>query len=179
MLSYLQSLSRLYSSYAYRLHPNPPPSASPHHLMPLGRGVGRAESLNSGKAALLWREPYIHPRAFATHANATISAFQRSWREMKRGKRIDIDTWIWPMIQGGVLGIQEEEQGLDKVLRAAGDMATSKAEGNTPHGVMVDLTSGYFGLYKKYKEALLQSQAPYRVVAASPEVSVKRLRFAA
>lgn len=83
------------------------------------------------------------------------------------------------MIQGGVLGIQEEEQGLDKVLRAAGDMATSKAEGNTPHGVMVDLTSGYFGLYKKYKEALLQSQAPYRVVAASPEVSVKRLRFAA
>ncbi|GHJ87207.1 hypothetical protein NliqN6_3609 [Naganishia liquefaciens] len=171
ILSYLQSLSRLYSSYAYRLHPNPPPSASPHHLMPLGRGVGKPGSPNSGQAALLWREPYIHPRAFATHANATISAFQRSWREMKRGKRIDIDTWIWPMIQGGVLSIQEEEKGLDKVLRAARDMATSKAEGHAPHGVMVDLTSGYFGLYRKYKESLLQSQAPYRVVAASPEAN--------
>jgi CDP-diacylglycerol--glycerol-3-phosphate 3-phosphatidyltransferase len=141
--------------------------------MPLGRGVGKPGTLNSGKAALLWREPYIHPRAFATHANATISAFQRSWREMKRGKRIDIDTWIWPMIQGGVLGIQEEEQGVEKVLRAARDMATAKSEGYAQHGVMVDLTSGYFGLYKKYKESLLQSQAPYRVVAASPEVSVR------
>ena len=81
------------------------------------------------------------------------------------------------MIQGGVLGIQEEEKGLDKVLRAARDMATSKAEGHAPHGVMVDLTSGYFGLYRKYKESLLQSQAPYRVVAASPEVSIRRLRL--
>lgn len=79
------------------------------------------------------------------------------------------------MIQGGVLGIQEEEQGLDKVLRAARDMATAKSEGYAQHGVMVDLTSGYFGLYKKYKESLLQSQAPYRVVAASPEVSVSEL----
>ncbi|KAJ9113158.1 hypothetical protein QFC20_002050 [Naganishia adeliensis] len=166
-----ESLSRLYSSYSYRLHPDPPPSASPHHLMPLARGIGKPGSNNTGKAALLWREPYIHPRAFAPHANATISAFQRSWREMKRGRRIDIDTWIWPMIQGGVLGIQEEEQGLDKVLKAARDMEIAKAEGWAQNGVMVDLTSGYFGLYRKYKDAIIESQAPYKVIAASPEAN--------
>lgn len=76
------------------------------------------------------------------------------------------------MIQGGVLGIHEEEQGLDKVLKAARDMEIAKAEGWAQNGVMVDLTSGYFGLYRKYKDAILESQAPYKVIAASPEVSV-------
>jgi CDP-diacylglycerol--glycerol-3-phosphate 3-phosphatidyltransferase len=92
---------------------------------------------------------------------------------MKRGRRVDIDTWIWPMIQGGVLGIQEEEQALDKVLKAARDMEIAKAEGWAQNGVMVDLTSGYFGLYRKYKDAIIESQAPYKVIAASPEVSTE------
>lgn len=89
---------------------------------------------------------------------------------MKRGRRIDIDTWIWPMIQGGVLGIQEEEQGLDKVLKAARDMELANAKGWAHNGVIVDLTSGYFGLYRKYKDAIIESQAPYKIIAASPEV---------
>ncbi|KAJ9127167.1 hypothetical protein QFC24_001404 [Naganishia onofrii] len=173
ILSYLQSLLRLYSSYSYRLHPNPPPSASPHHLMPLARGGHPAHLGGNQKAALLWREPSIHPRAFAAHAKATLTAFQRSWREMKRGRRIDIDTWIWPMVQAGVLGIQEEEQGVDKVLRAARDMEDAWRRAGQGQGgrVMVDLTSGYFGLYKKYKEAVLDSHAAYKIIAASPEVS--------
>ncbi|KAJ9122330.1 hypothetical protein QFC22_001751 [Naganishia vaughanmartiniae] len=179
ILSYLQSLLRLYSSYSYRLHPNPPPSASPHHLMPLARGADPDRNPGSPganqKAALLWREPSIHPRAFAPHARATITAFQKSWREMKRGRRIDIDTWIWPMVQAGVLGIQEEEQGVDKVLKAARDIEDAWRDGGggqVSDRVMVDLTSGYFGLYKKYKEAVLDSRAAYKIIAASPESHV-------
>lgn len=140
--------------------------------MPLARGGHPAHLGGNQKAALLWREPSIHPRAFAAHAKATLTAFQRSWREMKRGRRIDIDTWIWPMVQAGVLGIQEEEQGVDKVLRAARDMEDAwRARQGQGGRVMVDLTSGYFGLYKKYKEAVLDSHAAYKIIAASPEVS--------
>lgn len=35
----------------------------------------------------------------------------------------------------------------------------------------VDITSGYFGLYKKYKQMVIDSPALTRVIAASPEVS--------
>lgn len=140
--------------------------------MPLARGPGGGGGNQTPGAALLWREPSIHPRAFSTHARATITAFQRSWRETQRSRRIDIDTWIWPMVQAGVLGIQEEEQGVEKVLRAARDMQAAASASASSRGVMVDLTSGYFGLYKKYKEAILDSRAPYKIIAASPEVSL-------
>lgn len=156
MLSYLQSIMRLYSSYSYRLLPNPPPSSSPKHHIPLQPG---------SKAALVWPEPYISPRGFSLHANATLTAFQKSWRDLKRGKRVDADTYFWPMIQGGVLNMREEEASLDKVFKMADEMARSD------DGVRVDLTSGYFGLYKKYKRALLESSAPYHVVAASPQAN--------
>ena len=37
--------------------------------------------------------------------------------------------------------------------------------------VHTDLTSGYFGLYKAYKKAIIDSPAPVRVIAASPKVT--------
>ncbi len=61
--------------------------------------------------------------------------------------------------------MREEEASLDKVFKMADEMARSD------DGVRVDLTSGYFGLYKKYKRALLESSAPYHVVAASPQAN--------
>lgn len=36
--------------------------------------------------------------------------------------------------------------------------------------VEVDLTSGYFGLYKKYKQLVVESPAAVRIIAASPKV---------
>ena len=38
--------------------------------------------------------------------------------------------------------------------------------------VEVDITSGYFGLYKKYKQWIIDSPALTRVIAASPEASL-------
>lgn len=71
------------------------------------------------------------------------------------------------MIQGGALGVGEEERGVGRLLQCAEDVLKS----NEPGGVQVDLTSGYFGLYSAYKKAVLEGRAPYRIVAASPEVS--------
>jgi CDP-diacylglycerol--glycerol-3-phosphate 3-phosphatidyltransferase len=70
------------------------------------------------------------------------------------------------MIQGGALRVEEEERGVGKFFNAAEMMG---AEGG--RGAQVDLTSGYFGLYHTYKKAVLEGKAPYRIVAASPEVS--------
>ena len=77
------------------------------------------------------------------------------------------------MIQGGALGVGEEERGVGKFLACAEKMLPrDSASGVDSHGsAQVDLTSGYFGLYHTYKKAVLEGNAPYRIVAAAPEVS--------
>jgi CDP-diacylglycerol--glycerol-3-phosphate 3-phosphatidyltransferase len=114
-------------------------------------------------------------------------------------RRVDVDTFFWPVIQAGVLGIKEEERGLGRVWEAvdqsfspatiaqpdeveagsevkADDKVSSGKEKDKTNkvvkGVQVDLTSGYFGLYDKYKRMVIESPAPVRVIAASPKVSV-------
>jgi CDP-diacylglycerol--glycerol-3-phosphate 3-phosphatidyltransferase len=80
-------------------------------------------------------------------------------------RRVDVDTYFWPVIQAGVLGIKEEEAALGKVWEAV-----RSAHATEDERVSVDLTSGYFGLYKAYKRAVIDSPAPFRVIAASPKV---------
>lgn len=75
-----------------------------------------------------------------------------------------MDTWFYPVIQAGTIGIREEERGLGKVFEFA-----------NCDNIKVDLTSGYFGLYRKYKNAVLKSKAPFRVIAASPKVGLQSM----
>lgn len=114
----------------------------------------------------MWREASLPPRGWATHAQATLRAFQQAWRASNGVRSRDAasagaDTWFWPVVQAGVLGLREEEAALGKVFNAVKEA----------RDVEVDLTSGYFGLYKAYKRAVIESPAPVRVIAASPKVS--------
>ena len=59
---------------------------------------------------------------------------------------------------GGRSGLEKDNEG-----KKEGEVHRTKVE--------VDITSGYFGLYKKYKQWILDSPALTRVIAASPEVS--------
>lgn len=74
------------------------------------------------------------------------------------------------MIQSGVLGMREEELGLDRVFAAA---ERSQGAGDSSSSALptIDLTSGYFGLYAAYKSAILRGRAPCRIIAASPEAN--------
>lgn len=100
-----------------------------------------------------------------------------------------MDTWFWPVIQAGVLGIKEEEAALGKVFNAVRrvyevpapavmEEKSQSEDGETRQPptpvetdkVTVDLTSGYFGLYKAYKRVVIDSPVPVRVIAASPKV---------
>ena len=106
-----------------------------------------------------------------------------------------MDTYFWPVIQAGVLGMKEEERGLGRVWEAVGQsfspatitptekavmaegkegaVAAKEEKDKVVKGVQVDLTSGYFGLYDKYKRMVIESPAPVRVIAASPKVSIE------
>jgi len=104
-------------------------------------------------------------------------------------RRVDVDTYFWPVIQAGVLGMKEEERGLGRVWEAVGqsfspatvlqaekvvneeEKSSERESEKVVKGVQVDLTSGYFGLYDKYKRMVIESPAPVRVIAASPKVS--------
>ena len=167
LLSYLFSLTRLFTHYAYLLSPSPPPSISRQHLVPL---PSPPSFTFFGSAALVWPTPSIHPRGFSTHALATLTAFQNAWKasNASRLRRVDVDTWFWPVVQAGVLGVREEEAALAKVWDAVAKVYTTPGEEDT---VSVDLTSGYFGLYSQYKRAVIDSPAPFRIIAASPKVS--------
>lgn len=164
LLSYLFSLTRLYTHYSYHLLPNPSGALSSMYSVPLPVLPGSPPT----KAALLWPDRSIHPRSFHSHALATLTAFQNSWRagNPQRLRRVDIDTWFWPVIQAGVLGLKEEEAAMGKVFDSV-----RQACGGEGSNVEVDLTSGYFGLYDKYKKMVIASPALTRMIAASPKVS--------
>lgn len=67
-----------------------------------------------------------------------------------------------------MLGIKEEERAMAEVWKAVKE--SHEGEQDESRKVEVDLTSGYFGLYKKYKQLVVESPAAVRIIAASPKV---------
>ena len=73
---------------------------------------------------------------------------------------LPIDTWIFPLVQMGPLGVTVDEEVTSGILNSAdSDMECY-------------LASGYFNLTKKYMETVLRSNAKFNILMASPEVSV-------
>ncbi|WVQ71253.1 hypothetical protein IAR50_000778 [Cryptococcus sp. DSM 104548] len=182
LLSYLSSLTRLFTQYSYLLHHSPPAHISPSNTVPLlsPENIDSSSPPHTPRASLIWPSSSINPRKFEPHALATLTAFQKSWRASNafRSRRVDVDTWFWPVLQAGVLGIKEEEQAMGKVWNAVKESylpGGEKVEGQEKEGdgqrVQVDLTSGYFGLYKNYKKAVIESPAPVKIIAASPKAN--------
>ena len=68
------------------------------------------------------------------------------------------DTVVYPLVQMGQYGIQQEEQVMVKLLKEANG------------GDHIHLASGYFNLPPIYMDPMLKSSANYSVLAASPEV---------
>ena len=69
-----------------------------------------------------------------------------------------IDTWIFPLIQMGPLGITVDEEATSRVLT---DLGTD---------MKCYLASGYFNLTRKYMDTVLRSKARFDVLMASPQV---------
>lgn len=133
---------------------------------------------NFGNFALVWptskQEPQIpnplkHPRTFTRVAKDLMTTFQRDWQELSRydldvdGER---DTVVVPILQMGPFDVCEEETSIIGLLDAI-HRDPQSPELNTT----VDLTSGYFSLYRKYQDKLLQTIAIFRLLAASPQAN--------
>ncbi|CAE7097031.1 unnamed protein product [Rhizoctonia solani] len=95
------------------------------------------------------------PFAFAPLAKKEVNDLQAEVRGAELGKANN-SVAVFPMVQSGVLGIREEE----RCLHALFDLLDS---GELPKTSLVDITSGYFALYRPYQDRVLASKTAYRI----------------
>lgn len=72
---------------------------------------------------------------------------------------------IFPIIQAGQFGIREEERALAMLFNEISEQYDTLQGAPT-----MDITSGYFGIYKDYCEHILRTRIGCRILAASPKV---------
>ncbi|CCL99620.1 uncharacterized protein FIBRA_01639 [Fibroporia radiculosa] len=137
-------------------------------------------SSTSGDYVLDWPDQRTHPHHFESKAQAALTAFQDRSRKssiskvtsvmsgVQQGEKSKADTLVFPIIQAGQFSVREEERCLSLLFRQVSG-TESQTPGNTGH--MIDLTSGYFGLYKPYQDLIIGSQLACRVLAASPKAN--------
>jgi len=90
--------------------------------------------------------------------SSSLKNLQASYRSKEAETKSDVE--LLPIIQSGPLLISEEETALGTLFEGLRNDADA----------VVDLTSGYFGLYEDYQQHVLKSKARWRILAASPKV---------
>jgi CDP-diacylglycerol---glycerol-3-phosphate 3-phosphatidyltransferase len=120
---------------------------------------------------LHWPNVDTLPHELHGKANEALLALQSSsWRPalvQDSGNELAL---IVPIIQAGQLNIREEEQCMTLLFNS---IAKQQQRLPTAQRPLIDLTSGYFGLYAPYQDLILNSHADCRIIVASP--SVRRL----
>ena len=119
-----------------------------------------------------WPHPSIHPHHIESQANVSFSSLQRNYN-LKSGNiqeqlQRENSVVIVPLIQAGQLHIQEEEECLRRLFYHL-DPARPR-DTTCDFQPLLNLTSGYFGLSKLYKNLILRSHVPTSIICASPEV---------
>lgn len=92
----------------------------------------------------------------------------------------DDEVYVFPVIQAGQFNIREEERALNLLYSRISPSSPSPtpianitAETENKDKVerpLVNLTSGYFGLYEPYQDLILSSDVDTRIVCAAPKV---------
>ncbi|KAH7914037.1 hypothetical protein BJ138DRAFT_1080455 [Hygrophoropsis aurantiaca] len=95
-------------------------------------------------------------------ANLASTMLSSSWSV---GDNPDHDVLVLPVIQAGQLNIREEEHTLSLLFD---HLSRERQPGFNP---TMDLTSGYFGLYKPYQDMVLKSTVRCGIIAASPKAN--------
>ncbi|KAJ7168634.1 hypothetical protein C8R46DRAFT_1092204 [Mycena filopes] len=149
---YCSSFVKTVSGFSFNLQPptSEPPS-SPH-------------SIRDKEYELVWPSSKPHPH----HIHETAEAELATLKDLYRGATDDVDSskvTLLPLIQAGQFNVRDEEDTLKMLFEHLDTPST----GPRP---LVDLTSGYFGLYKEYQNLILQSSNfDCRIVASSPRAN--------
>ena len=119
---------------------------------------------------LQWPIPDTHPHHFHSLAENAFSSLQHSYRQLLQKSESDIhqsqDVLLIPVIQAGQFNIREEEW-------ATRQLFSHLANCSPVNRPLLDLTSGYFSLYKPYQDCILDSTGiDCRIIAASPKVCI-------
>ena len=126
------------------------------------------DSLKSSDGyTLKWPDHNTPPYDIQRKAEEALTEFQCSYlKSPAPAAGEDPDVLVFPIIQGGQFNIREEEQCSSLLFDHLSTHGVS-----TTFSPSINLTSGYFGLYKPYQNLILQSAIDCRVIAASPMVS--------
>lgn len=128
-----------------------------------------------------WERTDTHPHHIEPMARATLSEFQSRWQQQSlnpaqhpgthESANPSENALIMPIIQGGQFQIREEEDTLALLFNELSSYAAQSSSISKPYnGPLIDLTSGYFGLYNDYCNLILQSSLRYRIICSSPMV---------
>ncbi|KAL1740514.1 hypothetical protein HDZ31DRAFT_47366, partial [Schizophyllum fasciatum] len=137
-------------------------------LLPRASPIRAAEHPHSIGDALLWPDATTHPHHIHHKAQRALSTLQETYRHRPvASDDSSPQVLIFPVIQAGQFGVREEENALAllfKHLHVHG--------GESGQRPLVDLTSGYFGLYRPYQELILASKnVDCSIIAASPKAN--------
>ncbi|KAH9930781.1 uncharacterized protein B0H18DRAFT_1083838 [Fomitopsis serialis] len=121
----------------------------------------------------------LHPHQFEPTAQTVLKTFQERQRNRVSNKIASLlsgssesqnheDVLVIPIIQAGQFNVREEERCLAMLFQHLAEPASLSSHYEGP---LVDLTSGYFGLYKPYQNLVINSPVACRVLAASPKAN--------
>ncbi|EPQ57779.1 hypothetical protein GLOTRDRAFT_71652 [Gloeophyllum trabeum ATCC 11539] len=129
---------------------------------------------STSKYSLQWPDPDVHPHHIEPKAARAFREFQSSYTQSRTqtalaDARSEDRVLIFPVLQAGQFNIREEEVCVGFLF----DEVHKEAERRGPRqpGPLIDLTSGYFGLYGPYKDLILRSDFGCRILAASPKAN--------
>ncbi|KAJ3828828.1 CDP-diacylglycerol-glycerol-3-phosphate 3-phosphatidyltransferase [Lentinula raphanica] len=168
--------------FSYRLLPSNAAAAA---------GDENPHSETRGDYTLVWSDPETHPHHIGEDIGHALASFQSTHRSKLEEESLQIaqcppnhpTVTIFPLIQAGQFNIREEErffQFLFGHLKKAAMRPMLPKVGSLPQVVSsvvherprMDMTSGYFSLYKPYQKLmLLHPQVEVRIVAASPKAN--------
>jgi CDP-diacylglycerol--glycerol-3-phosphate 3-phosphatidyltransferase len=159
LAQYCFDFLKVVSPYTFKLLPAPPTcSHSPH-------------SYQKENYFLSWQNE-THPHEIHSAVRDALVEF-RSSRVKPDDTSSDEDVLIFPLVQGGQFGIRDEEQAFQLLFQ---QIVTPKNPSLSRP--LLDLTSGYFSLYKPYQNMILSaSNMDCRIVAASPQVACYSFRL--
>ena len=99
-----------------------------------------------------------NPLQLYEELSSNLRGLQASYRSKGVATKSEVE--LLPIIQSGPLFIAEEETALSTLFEGL----------RSDTSAVVDLTSGYFGLYEDYQQYVLKSKARWRILVASPKV---------
>ena len=120
---------------------------------------------------LEWPYPNTHPYDIESQVENALSKLQTSYMLSSATSTCDLpdsshsEVLVFPIIQAGQFNIREEERCLSMLFGHLSREGTP-----TSLNPSMDLTSGYFGLYRPYQDLILRTSINCRIIAASPMV---------